>query len=430
MQYSPEEIKKIKKDLTVVLKSDYGPSKTLTFYKNDGRLPYVWATDNIHSYTAPVFKSIKIQQMNHNITLRPLQIECMKCIDSEFKKEVGGGIINLATGSGKTIISICTIAKYRYKTLIIVNTVELMNQWKESIKNFLGDIPIGIIRGDSFDTDAPITIGMIQTISRRNEYTQKMFSCFSLCFIDECHHLSSEVFSEALFKCRTKYTFGLSATVERKDGLEFVFKYHIGNIIFTDRDSRSSKQKSIIKKIEYKGASSVAKYLFNGKPKISTMITNIALDIERNRMIADTIISLDASRYILVLSDRIEQLKTLHKMLGSNVSGIFIGKTTKEDKQISKSKRVLLATYNIASEGFDHPILNTLLFATPRTNVIQAIGRIYRKIHTVEPMIIDIVDNFSMFPHQYNARSVIYRKHLNTSYANNSTIDENVCLFD
>jgi superfamily II DNA or RNA helicase len=299
-----------------------------------------------------------------------------------------------------------------------------MNQWAESIKKFFGEIEIGIIRGNRFDKHCDITIGMLHTISMRKEYTRESFSDFSLCFIDECHHLSSEVFSEALFKCRTKYNFGLSATINRKDGLEFVFSYHLGDVIFSDKFMNNSKQETSIKKIDYVGESSVAKSLFNGKPKISTMITNISQDPERNKMIVRELLSLDDTRRVLVLSDRLSQIKILHEMLGDELSGIFVGKTDKESKQISKTKKILLATYNIASEGFDHPVLNTLLFATPRTNIIQSIGRIYRKIHDVKPLIIDIVDGFSIFPYQFRKRKIIYNQQLNKPNK------EDECLFD
>ncbi len=428
--YTKEEISFIKKELTCTLKSEYGPSKTLLFYKKDGRLPIIWAMANIKSYKIPRFKEVKIQELPDSIKLKPLQQECMKSIDSQFEKDIGGGIINLSTGSGKTVLSLYTIAKYRLKTLIVVNTVELMEQWKESIKKFLGNVEVGVIRGNRFDRNTPITIGMLQTISMRKEYTRTLFEDFSLCFIDECHHLSSEVFSEALFKCRAKYTFGLSATVERKDGLEFVFKYHLGDVIFSDNSS--IKQKSRVDKITFKGKSSIPKYLFNGKPKISTMITNISEDEERNTLIENTLKELPDNRKVLVLSDRINQLKILHHRLGKEISGLFIGKTSKEDKITSKTKKILLATYNIASEGFDHPELNTLVFATPRSNIVQAIGRIYRKKHDVEPLIIDIIDNFSVFPYQFKKRMSIYSKHIlfEEDYNKEQDEEENICLFD
>lgn len=423
--YTAEETTFIKKSLTAVVMSDYGPPKTYTFYKKDGSLPLVWAMENIKSYPIPKFNIVKTKDMKCEVTLKKIQEDCMKEIDKQFKGDIGGGIINLGTGKGKTVLSLYTIAKYRMKTLIIVNTVELLEQWKSSIAKFLNITNVGIIRGDRFDKECDITIGMVQTISMRKEYTRDHFKEFTLCFIDECHHLSSEVFSEALFKCRNKYTFGLSATVERKDGLEYVFRYHIGDIIFSDNSK--VKQKSTINVLTFKGKSSVEKKLFNGKPKISTMITNLSEDRERNKLIVDTLRSLEPNRKVLVLSDRISQIKILHEMLGDTLSGVFIGKTSKEDKIASKKKKILLATYNIASEGFDHPELNTLLFATPRSNIVQAIGRIYRKLHEIEPMIIDIVDEFSIFPYQYKKRRTIYKEHIFTEGSKNT---EAICLFD
>jgi superfamily II DNA or RNA helicase len=348
----------------------------------------------------------------------------MKKVDLEFKKPFGGGIINLSTGSGKTIVSLYIIAKYKLKSLIIVNTVELLNQWSLSIEKFLPDAKIGIIRGDKFDKKSDICIGMIQTISMRKEYTKEMFSDFGITFIDECHHLSSEVFSETLFKCRSKYTFGLSATVERKDGLEYVFHYHLGDIIFSDKDLGNTKQKSKIEVINFSSDSFKEITTWNGKLNFSSMINMIAENMERNKTIIEKLKSLPNHSKVLVLSDRISQLKYLSKFLGEE-AGLFIGKTDKEEKNVSRGKKFMLATYAIASEGFNHPELNTLLFATPRSSITQAVGRIYRKTHKNPPLIIDIVDNFSVFKYMYKKRDKIYKE-----LSGGKKEEENACLFD
>jgi superfamily II DNA or RNA helicase len=327
------------------------------------------------------------------------------------------------TGSGKTICSIHLISIYKLKTLIVVNTIELMNQWIEALFKFLPSASVGKIQGNVFESDKDIVIGMIQTISMRKEYTRQSFKDFSLVFIDEVHHLSSEVFSEALFKIRNKYVFGLSATISRKDGLEYIFKYHIGDVLYTDINGK--KQYTDFIKLDYRGISKEL-YLPNGKPKISTMLTELAEDLQRTQMICDFLKTLGNGRRVLVLSDRIYQLQTMYKILGSDRSGMYTGKTPKKDKDISKTKQIMLATYQIASEGFDHPVLNTLLFATPRSNIEQAIGRIYRKVHTITPMIIDIVDNFSVFPYQYKKRKTIYFKNINSAKG----VSHEECLFD
>lgn len=426
MEVSTLEKKEIK-ELTVTILSDYcAIPKVYKIYKKteDGYIvPLLWG---IKYFNAECSYGVnKIQIKTPKIKLRVNQLDCINACDVELKKSFGGGIINMKTGSGKTICSLYIIGKYKLKTLIIVNTIELMNQWVSAISTFLPDAKIGKIQGNIFDVHGKdIVVGMVQTISMRKEYTKDKFKVFSIVFIDECHHMSSEVFSEALFKTRVRYTFGLSATVERKDGLEYIFKWHIGDIIYSDADS-SKKQETIFIKIEYRG-NTKEQMLYNGKPKISTMITDISEDAERTRIICDKILSLDDNRRVLVLSDRISQLKQIHLILGDIISGMFIGKTPDDIKEQTRSKKIMLATYQIASEGFNHPCLNTLVFATPRSSVTQAIGRIYRKIHLIHPMIIDLVDTFSIFPYQYKKRVVIYNKEIQKQEVTN--VSE--CLFE
>ena len=66
---------------------------------------------------------------------------------------------------------------------------------------------------------------------------------------------------------------------------------------------------------------------------------------------------------------------------------------------------LILGTFSMANEGLDIPALNTLILASPRSDIIQASGRILRKDHIdIKPLIIDYVDNFSMFARQANKR--------------------------
>ena len=69
----------------------------------------------------------------------------------------------------------------------------------------------------------------------------------------------------------------------------------------------------------------------------------------------------------------------------------------------------MLSTYAMTSEGFDNPSLNTLLFATPKTNIEQSVGRILRKVHSINPIIVDIIDNYSLFKIQGYQRIYFYK---------------------
>jgi superfamily II DNA or RNA helicase len=87
----------------------------------------------------------------------------------------------------------------------------------------------------------------------------------------------------------------------------------------------------------------------------------------------------------------------------------------------SKESQILLATYKLASEGFSLAKLNCLLFATSRTSITQAIGRIYRQKHEITPIIVDIYDDFSYFKSQYYKRRKTYKELISNCIFKNFT---------
>ena len=119
----------------------------------------------------------------------------------------------------------------------------------ERIEQFLPDAKVGRIQGTIIDIEGKdIVIGMLQSLSMKN-YDIKLFKDFGLTIVDEVHHISSEVFSRALFKIVTRYTLGLSATMTRKDGLTKVIKMFLGDIVFSKK--RKGENKVLVKAIEY-----------------------------------------------------------------------------------------------------------------------------------------------------------------------------------
>ena len=113
----------------------------------------------------------------------------------------------------------------------------LLNQWIERIEQYIPTARVGRIQGPTIDIEGKdIVIGMLQSLSMK-EYEDGTFDSFGLLLIDEVHHISSEVFSNALFRIVTKYTLGLSATMDRKDGTTFVFKLFLGDIVYKETAS-------------------------------------------------------------------------------------------------------------------------------------------------------------------------------------------------
>lgn len=301
------------------------------------------------------------------------------------------------------------------KMLVVVHTEVLLEQWIERIEMFLPDARIGRIQQNKFEIEnKDIVIGMLQTIVSR-DYTPNDFLSFGTVIFDECHHLGARVFSQCFNKLISKKMIGLTATVNRKDGLTKVFKYFIGDIMYSMKKKLNTHDVKI-EGIHYYSNSEMHKELFNrrGDLNFPGMLNNIVKIPERNNFIVSKIKNyISEGRKIILLSHRINHLKLLKLMIEKeNISsvGLYIGGMKMVTLEQSKKADILLGTYNMVSEGFDDPIRNTLILSTPLSDVVQSAGRILRKQHELQPIILDIIDEFSVFPKQWKKRSTYYKK--------------------
>lgn len=415
---------KIEKELTAEPINNYiETKKDLSFpiYKslneNEMLIPKFYSCDNSFLKKNKI-NSENISSMKFKGALRNYQESTVKECFSTIK-EKGGIILSLKTGQGKTVCAINLISKIKKKCLIIVHKTFLMTQWIERILEFtdLDLLDIGIIQGKKLDTkNKPVVIGMLQSLSLK-DYPQEIFDDFDFVIVDECHHISSKSFSKALLKLRSTFTLGLSATPERTDGLTYIFKYFLGEDIFKLEENKIKHVQ--IQPYFYKNSSEEEKHLFqikkiyNGNLNLSAMITNLTLSQERNNFILNKI-PVNENRNVLVLSSRIEQLEFLCKEFKSRFrhikSDLYIGKMKSNALKQAEKAQIIFATYQMVSEAFDLPKLNTLVFASPQSNVEQSCGRILRKIsENIKPLIIDICDlDIPVFIGQYKKRKKFY----------------------
>ena len=227
--------------------------------------------------------------------------------------------------------------------------------------------------------------------------------------VSNCHHTPGRIFSKIFYKIGTKYNLGLSATLTRSDGLTKVIKYFLGETIVNLKLSILNP-KIIIKFTNIEPMQE--KRMVNGKANIPGMVNDLCASFTRNLEIVNIIKEkYKENRKILVLSDRRNQCHELKRLLGTDYSsGIYVGGMKNEALQNSNKERVIFATYQIASEGYDNKELDTLIFATPKSNIEQAIGRILRQENENEPEVIDIVDAWSVFNNLYFTRTRYYRR--------------------
>jgi superfamily II DNA or RNA helicase len=313
--------------------------------------------------------------------------------------------------------------------LVIVHKEFLLNQWKERIQEFAPSARIGTIKAKTIDVeDKDIVIGSLQSLSMK-DYDEDVFNGFGMLVVDEAHHTGAEVFSKALQKLNVRYTLGLSATVERKDGLSKVFKWYLGNVVY----KKKNKGKDIIDVHMLEYTDQCKNYceectIFGNKPNMSKMINNICDYEPRVEFIVQKmqqVLENESLRRILVLSDRRSHLQIFKEMLGKygiRDVGFYYGGMKQDDLKESEGRSIILGTYAMISEGFDVKGLDTLVLASPKSDVVQSVGRILRTPKHERksvPLVIDIVDDFSMFPKQAKKRMSYYKSCKYNIFENN-----------
>ena len=339
-----------------------------------------------------------------------------KPLSSENASPGGGGILEVPCGKGKTIMSLKIISVLAAKTLILVHKEFLMNQWIDRIADFLPSARVGKIQGPTFDIEnKDIVIGMIQSLYDK-EYHTNAFSSFGLTIIDEVHRIGSEQFSRTLFKTITPYMLGISATVDRKDKLTRVLYMFIGNKIYEEK--READDPVCVRAIQYISADpefNAVDVDFRGNTKYSTMIVKLCEFGPRSDFIVKVLGDLlqeNPDNQIMILCHNRSLLtylydSILHRKLAT--VGYYVGGMKQAKLQETESKQIVLATYAMAAEALDIKTLSTLVMVTPKTDIIQSVGRILRVKHE-NPIIVDILDTHDNFQKQWLQRRRFYKK--------------------
>lgn len=342
-----------------------------------------------------------------------------------------GALLNMPCGAGKTVSSLYLIANFKAPTMVITHDEGLMHQWIEEAKKFLNitDEDIGIVKQDRcIFRGKKIVFASTQSLhARLDDYSQDLFSYPTLVIYDEVHRTGAKTFCSWMNKIRAKYRVGLSATIRRKDDMEDIFYWHIGDIGATGVANKMVPNIYMIylplmcPELRNKRGMSLKPTMISRlagtlTPKGQTKAVSAPnkISIKRNFYLCDDIIkALNKDRRVLVLSNRIPQLEEIEKFIKARTScsiGWYIGGSSSQVKKQAKDCQLMLATYAMAAEGMDSPSLDTLVLATPISDVEQAVGRILRyKDGKKTPFVLDYIDPNEAFKNMVDSRQKFYR---------------------
>lgn len=334
-------------------------------------------------------------------------------------KATGAGLLDLYCGFGKTVVALWLVAELGRKTIIIVHKDFLVTQWRERIEQFLPGASVGRIQGQVVDVEGhDVVIAMLQSLALK-DYPRDMCDRFGFAIVDECHHMSAETFSSALFKVVTPRMLGLSATMTRKDGLSKVFKLFLGEVVARKR----REEREVVVRIE-RYATTDSEFLHvptdhRGQVAYSKLLSKVHADPGRAAFVLDLLSRVIAEehgasppRQILLLAQhRCLVAWLMHEITARQLAtvGYYLGGMKSKALKEAEGCKVILGTYEMAKEALDIKTLTTLILATPMADVAQAVGRIMRVPGHV-PVVYDVVDPHSTFRRQAKKRLTYYKK--------------------
>lgn len=294
-------------------------------------------------------------------------------------------------GFGKTLLGAKMIELRQANTLIIVNKNMLLDQWIDRFVEYFEceKKDIGYLGKSKNKLNNKLDVATMQSLKNNIEVIKK----YSFVIVDECHHIPAVTFEKILKQFKGKYILGLSATPNRKDGMQPLIFQQIGNIAYESKSTKSTNNK--LKIVNTNFTSTVDNF--------ADLISELINDNQRNHLILEQI-KIYKNRKILLLTDRIEHIDNLEHLLDvENISYISIHGSLKKNIQQENMKAVadaslVLATTSYFGEGIDFPHLNTIILATPISyygRLVQYLGRIGRD--GSDSLAIDILDDKNPF---------------------------------
>ena len=335
------------------------------------------------------------------------------------------GVLDAATGFGKTLVAAYLIAQRQVNTLVLVPNLQILSQWKEHLAWALAfDQPtaVGQWGGVQKKATGVVDIATLQTVSRADGAT--LLENYGFLIVDECHHLASPSFETILRKSPSRYRLGLSATPMRRDGHHPIIFMHLGPIRFTYETKTAVRHSPYEHRVHPRITPFVVED--DGPTPIQEIYRRLSDDPARNTLIADDVRRVLAQgRYPLVLTQRTRQRDQLAKLLSNSDLDVVIVTSQSGVKNPERLRaqlaapappggRVILATGRLVGEGFDLPRLDTLFLAAPvswRSVIQQYVGRLHRRHPDKEAVVVyDYVDlGVPQLARMYQRRAASYR---------------------
>lgn len=348
---------------------------------------------------------------------------------------VSGGVV-LPCGAGKTFIGARALVRSQQSGIVIVHTMDLLDQWVGALTRASGRKP-RIVQGAGVVYD-PLRAGehavaMVQTLAGAGRRALPLLRSAGALMVDEAQHAPSDSYLSVVTLSPSRYRWWLSATPEREDGLGFVLTWVMGPVLLrrTSGELAAGGYLVLPRVLPVRtgwAPDLYAHYSGHGSghdPRLDWTATSkgVAEDAERNALIVRlAVAAAKGGRTVLVLVSLVEHAERLASQIAScGVGAVPItGSVAKADRKNRLNQlragilQVAVAT-SLADEGLDVPRLGCLISAAPSKTWgrnQQRVGRLTRPHgDKTAGIAIDLVDGGPLAS-QYRRRARAYEEAL------------------
>lgn len=350
----------------------------------------------------------KKHQFKKNVKLRDYQENTLS-----KAMEHGRGILQLATGAGKTKTASAIVSEYGLNTIFFVHTKFLLGQAKEALEEVLG-IDVGQV-GDGIVNIKPVTVAMVQTTIRalggeyqpsvddnegdsssyddetdirgKEEEIVAMLNRSELVFFDECQFVAADTFYTIANYCSAYYKFGLSATPYRSDKKDLMIEAALGPVIDRINASYLIRRGFLTRpKIHFFNVG----HLKGGDERNYQQVyrEEIVENTNRNTLIVQSTKRLNSkNKSVLILVQQVNHGKILQEMFrqqGMDVEFVYgddnLAKRDLEVYKLRTKKKLALIATTIADEGLDVPSLDAVILGGGGKSPSKGMQRVGRAI--------------------------------------------------
>lgn len=384
----------------------------------------------------PEAEYLDVEAAPPDLVPRDYQAECV-----EKALEGRRGVLEMATGAGKTAVAGLIIQRLGRPAMFFVHTRDLLHQTRRAFEAQLG-LPIGQV-GDGLIDIRAVTVATIQTCARalgieldappdeevklEKDKTDvqghrvellKALRDVPVVFFDECHHLPADcAYSLAMQTAGAHHRFGLSATPYRDDRQDMLLEAALGPKLYRANASLLI-QKGFLVPPRIRFHAVPAFKVVTGRPDYQEIFQHYIVNNQRrNGMIAEQARGLaEQGRSVLILVSQVAHGEALRELLPD--APLVQGSDSASHRhhifrELHDRRRLIVIATTLADEGLDIPSLRAVVLASGGKSETRALQRVGRALRTApgktEAIVVDFFDNAPYLKEHSMARLELFR---------------------